>query len=332
MTTRLRLLSTGGTITSTPPADGTGGVVPSLGADDLLGAAATGPVEVTTRTLRTVASSDLTWPDLAAVRAAVAEAFGEEQDAVVVVQGTDTIEETSFALDLWHAGPQPVVVTGAMRHPGSAGADGPGNVAAAVTVACAAAAHDLGVLVAFADEIHAARWVRKTHTSRPAAFASPTTGPLGWVVEGRVRVAGAVPRLPTIDPPGGGSVPPVALLPVPLGDDGRLLAAVADAGYAGLVVEGMGGGHVPSAAVDALTRLASRIPVVLATRCLGGEGLTGTYGFPGSESDLLARGLISGGALSPVKARVLLSVALAGHDDPDAARDRFRRVRDQMTR
>ncbi len=331
MTTRLRLLSTGGTISSMPAADGSGGVSPSLGADDMVAAAGAGPVEITTRTVRTVASSDLTWPDVDAVRAAVAEAFDEGQDAVVVVQGTDTIEETSFALDLWHAGPRPVVVTGAMRHPVSAGADGPGNVAAAIAVAGAEAARDLGVLVAFSDEIHAARWVRKAHTSRPAAFESPSTGPLGWVVEDRVRLAASVPRLPAIDPPRG-PVPPVAVLPVPLGDDARLASAAADAGYAGLVVEALGGGHVPSAAVEALARLAERIPVVLASRCLGGEGLTETYGFPGSERDLLDHGLIGAGALSPVKARVLLSVALAGHDDPDDARDRFRQVRDQMTR
>ena len=37
------------------------------------------------------------------------------------------------------------------------------------------------------DEIHAARFVRKTHTQSPAAFRS-VPGPLGWVAEGRPRL------------------------------------------------------------------------------------------------------------------------------------------------
>jgi L-asparaginase len=102
----------------------------------------------------------------------------------------------------------------------------------------------------------------------------------------------------------------VALYHVALGDDGRLLSAMEEAGYAGLVVEAMGGGHVPSVMVETLEDLASRRPVVLASRTGGGEVLRTTYGFIGSEVDLLERGLIYAGPLDGRKARLLLALLL----------------------
>ena len=77
-----------------------------------------------------------------------------------------------------------------------------------------------------------------------------------------------------------------------------------------MIVEATGGGHVPKAYVDPLTALAARIPVVLASRSGAGEILRSTYGFPGSETDLLKRGLIHGGILDGPKARLLLTLLL----------------------
>jgi L-asparaginase len=322
------VFSLGGTIASTSTGDAaaSAGVTPRLGARELVDAvpALAGLARLETVAFRQVASGDLTFPDLVALAGEIRTRFEAGCAGVVVTQGTDTIEETSFALDLLMGGSRPVVVTGAMRNPTLAGPDGPANLLAAVQVAAAPQAAGQGALVVFNDEIHAARFVRKTHTSSPATFRSETAGSIGWIVEGRVRIAYQVPPLAfRADRVRAEDVPPVALLTCSLGDDARLISQVSAVGYAGLVLEGLGGGHVPSGMVGALEKLAGEIPVVLASRTGAGEGLTSTYGFPGSERDLLSRGLIPGGFLVGPKARILLSLALAGGGGPDAVRTAF---------
>src|SRR4051794_6037034 len=97
---------------------------------------------------------------------------------VVVTHGTDLLEEVAFLCDLLHDADAPIVFTGAMRTASAPGADGPANLHAAVAVAAAAAARGLGVLVAFAGAVHAARFVRKADSTSVDAFASPQSGPL----------------------------------------------------------------------------------------------------------------------------------------------------------
>lgn len=329
---RVTIFTLGGTIASTESAGATsGGVVPQLGAADLVRAIPQLPetAELETVAFRQVPSGDLTLPDLTELAAAIGARFDDGVDGVVVTQGTDTIEETAFALDLLVPRSRPVVVTGAMRNPTLPGPDGPANLLAAVQVAAAPTAAGVGAMVVFNDEIHAARFVRKSHTSSPSTFRSTTAGPIGWVVEGRPRIAlrPAPLERPVLtrsaDPPRD-----VALVPCTLGDDVRILGELERLGYAGVVIDAFGGGHVPGRAVPALAAVAARIPVVLASRTGGGEVLRETYGFPGSERDLLARGLIPAGYLDGRKARILLSLLLAGTADPGTARQRFQRFLD----
>lgn len=296
------------------------GVHPALTADDLVAAVPelARVAKVTTRSFRQVPSAHLTLDDLIALAAAVEEAVKAGTQGIVITQGTDTIEETAFALDLMLRLPVPVVVTGAMRNPDLPGADGPANLLAAVRVAASKNAVGVGVLVVMNDEIHAAAFVQKRHTSNPAAFRSTPTGPIGWVAEGRVRLALFPGRRPHVPVAPGRFARPVALLTAGLGDDGRLLKGLIDLGYHGLVIEAMGAGHVPVDMVAPLSNIAREIPVVLASRTGAGETYRNTYGFPGAEIDLIGRGLIPAGSLAGPKARVLLSLLLCKGADRDA--------------
>jgi L-asparaginase len=313
---RIVVFGLGGTIAMTAAA--TGGVTPTLSPQQLLDAVPglrdTGiPLDVVN--FRSRPGASLTFDDLAQLAAAIRKHVSAGATGVVITQGTDTIEETAYLLDLLHDQPQPVVVTGAMRNPTLAGADGPANLLAAVQVAASPVARDLGCLVVLADEIHAAARVRKMHSTSPAAFASANGGPMGYLVEGapvftaRPAARYVIPQLPVE-----AASPRVALYTATLGDDGALLSAVSDR-LDGLVVAGFGVGHVPDTWLDLLTELAARMPVVLTSRTGAGPVLTSTYGFPGSERDLITRGLIPGGFLDPYKARIVLHLALAAGAD-----------------
>lgn len=291
---------------------GAGGIVPTLTAADL---ASTVPGLDRAAAIETLSplrrpSAGLSLDDLIGVARTLSERLAGDLAGAVVIQGTDTLEETAFVLDRLVSGDKPVVVTGAMRGPESAGADGPANLLAAAVVAASAAARGLGALAVLNDEIHAARLVQKAHTALPSAFRSPSAGPLGLVIEGEARIVSRVGRsLPVIGPLTAEPAP-VALLKIGLGDDGRLLAALPDLGFAGAVIEGMGAGHVPEALAEIVSRLAERMPVVLATRARSGPVFSRTYGYPGGEIDLLRRGALSAGSLSGLKARLLLQLLL----------------------
>jgi L-asparaginase len=318
---RIAVFTLGGTIAMmTEPGSPAAGAAPVLGATQLLGSVpglAGLPASPVLHDFRQLPSSALTIDDVLALSAAIAAELDAGCAGAVVVQGTDTIEETSYLLDLLHRGDQPVVVTGAMRTRDAAGADGPANLLAALQAAASPDLAGLGVLVVFADEIHAARYVRKAHATSIAAFLSPSAGPVGHVIEGRVRLL-ARPVRPVLDLPdsasaaGGGGGAQVGLVTMTLGDDGAMLRAVADAGVLdGLVVAGFGAGHVPPGVAEILYELAARMPVVIASRTGAGTVLEGTYGWVGSEIDLTSRDVISAGFLDPPKARLLLHLLLS---------------------
>ncbi|WP_153394476.1 asparaginase [Ornithinicoccus halotolerans] len=322
---RVSVASLGGTITMTSAARG-GPVEPRLSADELLEAVPglVDVAEVAASTLAAVPSASLGFSDaLAALEWAEHAVRGGARGAVLV-QGTDTLEEMAYLLDLYWDRPEPLVLTGAMRTPQQEGAEGPANLLAAVRVAASAAARGHGVTVVMNDEIHAARWVGKSHATNVAAFTSPGWGPLGHVVEQQVIAAPAASRWPPLPRPAvpGDRLrqhgrPRVALLELALGEGPEMLLSAVHAGYDGVVLAGFGAGHVSAAVSEAVSDVASRMPVVVASRTGAGSTLRHTYGYPGSECDLVDRGALMAGWLAPRKARLLLWALLAAEASAD---------------
>lgn len=307
-----------------PRADGSG-VAPTLSAADLVAGVPhlESIADISARSLISIPGANLTPHDLFSIADEIVGEIDAGAVGVVIVQGTDTMEETAFFLDLLLTTDTPVVVTGAMRNPSLPGADGPANLVDATSVAVSDAARGLGVVVVMNDEVHAATFVQKRHTSSPSAFSSPGFGPLGSVVEGRVRMA-VRPTSRSALALGRRDFRPVAFVSSALGDDGRLLSRVRDVGYEGVVIDAFGGGHVSVSMAAILEDLARSIPVVLCSRTRSGEVLAGTYAFESSEMDLLRRGLLRGGWLTGIKARLLLGVLLGDSEVPQAVAKRFR--------
>ncbi|HEX4789747.1 MAG TPA: asparaginase [Actinospica sp.] len=315
------LYTLGGTIAMAGQHDAVGGsgggsVVARLGGEQLAasvpGLAQSGTA-LRIEDLGRAPSADLTFQQVIELLETAGRAVRDGAAGAVVTQGTDTLEETAFLADLLWPHPEPLVFTGAMRNPTLAGADGPANLLAAIRAAAAPQARGLGVLVAFNDELHAARWVRKTHATSTATFVSPEAGPIGRFEEDRLRLLGMPRRSEPLPVPEAGRLAAVrvALHTAVLDETGDELDAIAER-YQGLVLSAFGVGHVTSRLVPALSELAARIPVILCSRTGAGPVLRHTYGAAGAEIDLQRRGLINGGLLHPYKARVLLRLLLAG--------------------
>lgn len=238
-------------------------------------------------------------------------------DGVVVTHGTDTLEETAYFLDLVLSTTKPVVLTGAMRGFDELGTDGPLNMVNAVRVAADPASAAKGVMVVFNDEIHAARWVTKTHTSNVATFRSPQNGPIGiltkkgtvfnnWplVQEGKFKAD----RLSAN----------VVLIKAAAGTDDLFFRAALAANVDGIVLEALGQGNIPPPMVEGVRTAinSGKVPVVMVSRCLSGI-IQDVYGYEGGGKQLKEMGVIFSNGLNGQKARIKLMLALATTRDRD---------------
>lgn len=311
------VISLGGTIASTPSTE-SGLAGPRLTARDLVSAVPEIErlAEVEVIDLARLPSCDLGFELAIAVAGAVNAAADRGSSGVVVTQGTDTIEEMSYCLDILVTSDVPVAVVGAMRHSGLPGADGLANLLDAARTVLNPSARGLGCMVVVNSEIHSARTVRKLHTSSPSAFSSEVVGPIGWISEGVPQLRNRPFARTVLELPPEVNIVRPPLVKITMDDDGWWLPAIKEGRSGGLVIEGTGGGHVPSRLADEIVEIAQQLPVVLTSRAGAGDVLSSTYGgFKGSETYLIAGGLIPGGSLDGIKARILLALLLMAEVD-----------------
>ena len=237
-------------------------------------------------------------------------------DGVVVVQGTDVIEETAFLWDLVLDRPEPVIVTGAMRAASDPKPDGPQNLRESVHLAASPVLRETGVLVVLDGIINPADAVTKTHASALDAFQCLDTGALGGVRDGIVELArerGPRRRLETDRAAEG-----VVLITAHVAMDGSLLDAAAALGPPGIVVEATGAGNTAPSLLEAAERaIAQGIVVAFTTRCPAGAA-SGGYAFPGGGATWMRAGALLAGHLSGPKARIALALGLGAGLDRDA--------------
>ena len=305
---KVRLIATGGTISNR-----SGG---RLSADDLLRLIPNLDryARAEAEQFANVASSSLTLQQWLELARRINTLFRDDTElaGVVVTSGTDTLEEVAYFLNLTVRTDKPVVVVGAMRNPSTLGYEGPANLLEGIRVAADPFSRGRGVLVVLNDEINAAREVTKTDALRLHTFQSRGYGVLGVVDSDRVVYyrdvvkrhtrntefdVSAIERLPRVD-----------IVMVYQDASGDIIKALADAGAAGIVIASAGAGALSGTQDEGVRYAVSKDVVVVITTRTGSGRIAA-----GRSSNRGAR--IQGEDLQPLKARVLLMLALAHTKD-----------------
>ncbi|WP_261127919.1 asparaginase [Streptococcus mitis] len=229
-------------------------------------------------------------------------------DGVVITHGTDTLEETAYFLDTMEVPHMPIVLTGAMRSSNELGSDGVYNYLSALRVASDNRAADKGVLVVMNDEIHAAKYVTKTHTTNVSTFQTPTHGPLGLIMKQEILYfKTAEPRVRFDLDHIQGLVPIISAY---AGMTDELIDMLDLEQLDGLIIQAFGAGNIPKETSQKLESLLQKgIPVALVSRCFNGIAEP-VYAYQGGGVQLQKSGVFFVKELNAQKARLKLLIAL----------------------
>jgi len=279
-----------------------------------------------------VASSEITLAQWLSLSKRINELFATDRDlaGIVVTSGTDTLEETAFFLHVTVRDPRPVVVVGSMRNPSTVGYEGAANLLEGVRVAAAPQSRNTGVLVVLNDEINSARNVTKTDALRLQTFRSREYGQLGVVDRDRVVFFSQITQRHNeqieFDISKVSELPRVDVIMVYQGAPADLIKAAVDNGAKGIVMAVAGAGATSGNQNEGLNYAASKgVFIVTSTRTGSGriappqqrpEGTGAASGFqPSPEQQRRRQFTIAGEDHTPIKARVLLMVALTKTTD-----------------
>jgi L-asparaginase len=332
---RVRLVATGGTISNRM-----GG---RLTADELVQSMPTLAryVRAEAEQFSNTSSSGVSLEQWLQLSRRLNELFRQDAElaGVVVTSGTDTLEELAYFLDLTVRDARPVVVVGSMRNPSTLGYEGAANLLEGFRVAAEPASKNKGVLVVLNDEINSAREVTKTDALRLQTFQSRPYGILGVVDSDRVVYYRDVVKRHTarseFDLAGVTSLPRVDVVMVYQGATGDIIKAIVDAGAKGIVVAVAGAGATAPGQAEGFQYAASKgVFLVMATRTLSGRVAARTppaappspaagAGQAAGVADAAAaaprqargRSSIAAEDLTPIKARILLMLALTRTQD-----------------
>lgn len=232
----------------------------------------------------------------------------DHYDGFVITHGTDTLEETAYFLDTMEVPHKPIVLTGAMRSSNELGSDGVYNYLSALRVASDDKAADKGVLVVMNDEIHAAKYVTKTHTTNVSTFQTPTHGPLGLIMKHEILYfKTAEPRVRFDLDKIQGLVP---IIPVYAGMTEELLDLLPVDQLDGLIIQAFGAGNVPKETAQKLNALIQEgLPIALVSRCFNGIAEP-VYAYEGGGVCLQNAGVFFVKELNAQKARLKLLIAI----------------------
>jgi L-asparaginase len=243
---------------------------------------------------------------------------------VAITHGTDTMEETSYFLNLVVNSVKPVVLTGSMRPSTAMSADGPLNIYNAVAIAADPTAKGRGVLVTVDDDIHSGHDIVKTHTTDVGTMASGEAGLVGATLFGKqtwyrtptcVHTAKSEFRIEGVN-----ALPRVDIIYAHANMSPDMITSAAANGAKGIVIAGVGDGNMTAPAVEAVkAAIAKGVVVVRSSRTNGGIIRRNI------ELDDDKLGTVASMELNPAKARVLLQLALLKTKDTKTIQGYFDR-------